>query len=211
MASQPPTPKKPAPVLAHRRSQTNWPALLIGGALLAGAGWFVWQNTRRPPEVVVIKETPKAVEAPKPVEPEKPPVAVVDNKPVTPVAPPKMTELPKPEPEAKPVVVESKPYVFGGAALNDPKLPREVKNSHMRDLGSQCQKVFLDSAGRITVPADLCKEIGIGADEPNMVFVGAITGFEIWRPDTFKDWKRRRALPKAKGKAHLDVKKFLGV
>jgi DNA-binding transcriptional regulator/RsmH inhibitor MraZ len=95
--------------------------------------------------------------------------------------------------------------------LNDPKLPREVKNSHMRDLGSQCQKVFLDSAGRITVPADLCKEIGIGADEPNMVFVGAITGFEIWRPDTFKDWKRRRALPKAKGKAHLDVKKFLGV
>jgi hypothetical protein len=123
MASQSPKPKQPAPILAHRRSQTNWPALLIGGALLAGAGWFVWQNTRRPPEVVVIKETPKAVEAPKPVEPEKPPVAVVENKPVTPVVPPKMTEPPKPEPEAKPVVVESKPYVFGGAALNDLKLP----------------------------------------------------------------------------------------
>ncbi len=123
MASQSPTPKKPAPILAHRRSQTNWPALLIGGALLAAAGWYVWQNTRRPPEVVVVKETPKAVEAPKVVEPEKAPVVVVEAKPVTPVAPPKMTETPKVEPEAKPVVVEIKPYVFGGAALNDPKFP----------------------------------------------------------------------------------------
>ncbi len=78
MASQPPTPKKPAPTLAHRRSQTNWPALLIGGALLAAAGWYVWQNTRRPPEVIVVKETPKTVEAPKVVEPEKAPVVVVD-------------------------------------------------------------------------------------------------------------------------------------
>ena len=123
MASQSPTPKKPAPILAHRRSQTNWPALLIGGALLAAAGWYVWQNTRRPPEVIVVKENPKAVEAPKVVEPEKAPVVVVETKPVTPVAPPKMTETPKVEPEAKPVVVEIKPYVFGGAALNDPKLP----------------------------------------------------------------------------------------
>lgn len=123
MASQSPTPKKPAPILAHRRSQTNWPALLIGGALLAAAGWYVWQNTRRPPEVIVVKEAPKAVEAPKVVEPEKAPVVVVEAKPVTPVAPPKMTETPKVEPEAKPVVVEIKPYVFGGAALNDPKFP----------------------------------------------------------------------------------------
>ena len=123
MASQSPTPKKPAPILAHRRSQTNWPALLIGGALLAAAGWYVWQNTRRPPEVIVVKENPKAVEAPKVVEPEKAPVVVVETKPVTPVAPPKMTETPKVEPEAKPMVVEIKPYVFGGAALNDPKFP----------------------------------------------------------------------------------------
>jgi hypothetical protein len=123
MASQSPTPKKPAPILAHRRSQTNWPVLLIGGALLAAAAWFVWQNKRRAPEVVVVKETPKAVEAPKVVEPEKAPVVVVEAKPVTPVAPPKMTETPKPEPEAKPVVVEIKPYAFGGAALNDPKFP----------------------------------------------------------------------------------------
>ncbi len=123
MASQSPTPKKPAPILAHRRSQTNWPVLLIGGALIAAAAWFVWQNKRRAPEIVVVKEAPKAVEAPKVVEPEKAPVVVVEAKPVTPVAPPKMTETPKVEPEAKPVVVEIKPYVFGGAALNDPKFP----------------------------------------------------------------------------------------
>ena len=123
MASQSPTPKKPAPILAHRRSQTNWPVLLIGGALLAAAAWFVWPNKRRTPEVVVVKEAPKAVEAPKVVEPEKAPVVVVEAKPVTPVAPPKMTETPKVEPEAKPVVVEIKPYVFGGAVLNDPKFP----------------------------------------------------------------------------------------
>jgi hypothetical protein len=97
--------------------------LLIGGAVLAAAGWFVWQNTRRPPEVVVVKEVPKAVEAPKVVEPETKPVAVVEPKPVTPVAPPKMAEVPKAEPVVAPVVVENKPYVFAGAALNDPKLP----------------------------------------------------------------------------------------
>jgi hypothetical protein len=123
MASQPSPPKKTAPILAHRRSQTNWPLLLIGGAVLAAAGWFVWQNTRRPPEVVVVKEVPKAVEAPKVVEPETKPVAVVEPKPVTPVAPPKMAEVPKAEPVVAPVVVENKPYVFAGAALNDPKLP----------------------------------------------------------------------------------------
>jgi hypothetical protein len=123
MASQPTPPKKPTPILAHRRSQTNWPLLLIGGAVLAAVGWFVWQNTRRPPELVVVKEVPKAVEPPKVVEPKPKPVAVVEPKPVTSVAPPKMVEVPKAEPVVAPVVVESKPYVFGGVALNDPKLP----------------------------------------------------------------------------------------
>ena len=123
MASQPTPPKKAAPILAHRRSQTNWPLLLAGGAAIAGLGWFAWRNTRRPPEVVVAKEAPKPVEAPKAVEPEKIPVAVVAPTPVAPVAPPKMAEVPKAETVAAPVVVESKPYVFAGAALNDPKLP----------------------------------------------------------------------------------------
>lgn len=123
MASPTPSPKKPAPILAHRRSQTNWPVLLIGGALLAVAGWFAWQHTRRPVEVAVVTEVPKPVEAPKPAAPEKPAVVVVETKPVAPVAPPKMVAVPEPVPEAKPVVVEIKPYVFGGAALNDPKLP----------------------------------------------------------------------------------------
>ena len=71
----------------------------------------------------MVKEVPKAVEAPKVVDPEPKPVAVVEPKPVTPVAPPKMAEVPKAEPVVAPVVVESKPYVFAGAALNDPKLP----------------------------------------------------------------------------------------
>lgn len=125
MATPPTPPKKPGPVLAHRRSQTNWPLLLVGGAVLAAVGWFVWHNTRRPPEVVLVKEVPKAVEAPKVIapEPEPKPVAVVEPKPVTPVTPPKMAEVPKAEPVVAPVVVESKPYVFSGAALNDPRLP----------------------------------------------------------------------------------------
>ena len=125
MATPPTPPKKPGPVLAHRRSQTNWPLLLVGGAVLAAVGCFVWHNTRRPPEVVLVKEVPKAVEAPKVIapEPEPKPVAVVEPKPVTPVTPPKMAEVPKAEPVVAPVVVESKPYVFSGAALNDPRLP----------------------------------------------------------------------------------------
>lgn len=123
MASQPTPPKKPAPILAHRRSQTNWPLLLVSGAALAGVAWFVWQNTRRPTEVVVVKETPKPVEAPKAAAPEPVPVVVAEPKPVAPVAPPKMAEVPKEAPAAAPVVVEARPYVFAGAALNDPKLP----------------------------------------------------------------------------------------
>ncbi len=95
--------------------------------------------------------------------------------------------------------------------MGDNSLTREERNAHLRNLGSQCQKVMLDSSGRLTVPADLCKEIEVSADEPSVVFAGAITGFEIWRPETFKDWKRRQTSPKTKGKAHLDVKKFLGV
>ncbi|MBM3867902.1 MAG: transglutaminase domain-containing protein [Verrucomicrobia bacterium] len=123
MASQPTPPKKPAPILAHRRSQTNWPLLLVGGAALAGVAWFVWQNTRRPTEVVAVKETPKPVEAPKAAAPEPVPVVVAEPKPVAPVAPPKMAEVPKEAPAAAPVVVEARPFVFAGAALNDPKLP----------------------------------------------------------------------------------------
>lgn len=123
MANPPTPPRKPAPILARRRSRTNWPLLLVGGAALAGLGWFAWRSTRRPPEVVVTKEAPKPVEAPKVVGPEKIPVVVAEPKPVAPVAPPRMAEAPKQAPVVEPVVVESRPYVFVGAALNDPKLP----------------------------------------------------------------------------------------
>jgi hypothetical protein len=123
MASPTPTPKKPAPILARRRSQSSWPTLVIGGALIAAGGWFVWQQTRRPAPQPVVQETPKAPEAPKIPEPEKPPVIVVETKPVVPVAPPKMEPPPKAEPEVRPVVVvAAKPYVFGGPQLKDPKL-----------------------------------------------------------------------------------------
>lgn len=95
--------------------------------------------------------------------------------------------------------------------MGDNSLTREQRNAHLRNLGSQCQKVTLDSSGRLTVPADLGEEIEVSADEPSVVFVGAITDFEIWRPETFKDWKKRQKSPKTQGNAHLDVKKFLGV
>ena len=85
MANPSPTPKKPAPVLARRSSQTSWPTLIIGGSLLAAAGWFIWQANQKPPEVIVIKEAPKATETPKAEEPEKKPAAVVEAKPVAPV------------------------------------------------------------------------------------------------------------------------------
>ena len=122
MASQPPSPKKPAPVLARRSSQTNWPTVIIGGALLTAAGWFVWQANRKEPEVVIVKEVPKQTATPKVEEPEKKPTAVVETKPAAPVETPKMAEVPKIEPEKKPeAVVETKAYVFTGAGLNDPK------------------------------------------------------------------------------------------
>jgi hypothetical protein len=125
-------PRKPAPVLARRSSQTNWPVLLLGGALLAAAGWFIWSANQKPDApVVVVKEVPKVVEVPKVTEPEKKPEPIVE-KVVKPTEPVKMVEPVVVIPE-KTVVIELKPYRFEGTALVDPKfLAVLIEDAHAR-------------------------------------------------------------------------------
>ena len=119
MASPNPTPKKPAPILARRRAQQNWPTLIVVGALVAAAGWFLWQQLRKPAPPPVVIEAPKPPEPPKIVEPPKP--VVEAPKPAEPAAPPKM-EPPPPAPAPAPAPVAApKPYVFIGPPLHDPK------------------------------------------------------------------------------------------
>jgi DNA-binding SARP family transcriptional activator len=121
MASPPLPPRKPAPILARRSSQTNWPALIIGGGLLAAAAWFVWSaNQKKEVPVAEVKEAPKPAEPAKVVEAEKKPEPVVIKE--TPKAPEpvKMAEPVVAPPEA-PKVVEAGPYPFEGTALLDPK------------------------------------------------------------------------------------------
>ena len=132
MASPSIPPRKPAPVLARRTNQTNWPVVLLGGALLAVAGWFIWSANQKPDApVVVVKEVPKVVEVPKVTEPEKKPEPIVE-KVVKPAETVKMVEPVVVAPD-KTIVVELKPYRFEDTALIDPKfLAALIEDSRAR-------------------------------------------------------------------------------
>lgn len=94
---------------------------------------------------------------------------------------------------------------------NDPALTRLARNTHLRSLGSKCKRVTLDSSGRLTMPAELCKEIGVSVEKPDIVLLGAVTAFEIWNPKGLKDWERKQAQPDEAGHPRMNVKEFLGV
>ena len=52
----------------------------------------------------------------------------------------------------------------------------------MREVGSKSEQVTIDSAGRITLPEDKAKAVGITGE---VVLVGVLRVFEIWSPDKF--------------------------
>ena len=93
----------------------------------------------------------------------------------------------------------------------DTSLTRLERNTHLRSLGSQCVRVLVDSAGRLTVPSDLCKAIGVGANKPDVALIGVVDGFEIWNPKNLENWKLKQAKPDASGKPRMNVQEFLGV
>ena len=121
MATPSNSPRKPAPVIARRSSQTNWPAVGIGLVLLGGAGWFIWKaNERTEAPAAIVKEKPAAREVAREPEPEKKPfVAATETKPKA-IDTPKMVDAPVVV-EMKTAVSELKPFLFEGTALTDPK------------------------------------------------------------------------------------------
>jgi DNA-binding transcriptional regulator/RsmH inhibitor MraZ len=94
---------------------------------------------------------------------------------------------------------------------SDPSLSRAQRNIHLRSLGSKCTRVILDSSGRMTLPAELCKEIGVSAEKPDVTLQGAVLSFEIWNSKGLEHWERRQARPDDSGLPRMNVKEFLGV
>ena len=93
----------------------------------------------------------------------------------------------------------------------DTSLTRLQRNTYLRDLGYQCVRVLLDSAGRLTVPLEICKRIGVSAAKPDVVLLGVVDGFEIWHPKDFGKWKDKQAKPAEAGQSRMNVQEFLGV
>ena len=92
-----------------------------------------------------------------------------------------------------------------------PNLSRAERNTHLRNLGSQCKRVTIDSSGRIAVPTDICKALKLAADNADVMLVGAVRSFEIWNPNGYEKWTRKQSAPGKQGAAHSGLKEFLGV
>lgn len=102
-------------------------------------------------------------------------------------------------------------YASKVAEIKGASLTSLERNRFLRSLGSQCVRVVVDSAGRLTVPSDLCKAIGIGTTKPDVALVGVVDGFEIWNPKKLESWKLKQADPDESGKPRMNVQEFLGV
>jgi DNA-binding transcriptional regulator/RsmH inhibitor MraZ len=94
---------------------------------------------------------------------------------------------------------------------SDTSLDETTRNEHLEEIASACKMAQLDNAGRLTLPAKFCEEIGIRGKNPTVTLKGAAKTFNIWNPARLQkkqDAKRKLA---ATGRAPLSAKKFLGV
>lgn len=115
---------------------------------------------------------------------------------------------------AKPFIKAMTPaeYADKVAEIKGNKLLSPLKrNAHLRSLGHQCQHVAVDDAWRLTIPADFCKKIAISATKPDLLLVGAVDGFEIWKPKDFADWQKEQTGPDESGQPQMNVQEFLGL
>jgi len=86
-----------------------------------------------------------------------------------------------------------------------------TRNQHLEEIGSSCKQVQLDSAGRLSLPANMCAEIGIGEKNPTVILKGAVRTFNIWNPARLKKKLEAKQKLAESGEAQLSAKKFLGV
>lgn len=94
--------------------------------------------------------------------------------------------------------IMDKPLIMGFGAgyyrtLTDSvrKLPpfHPVTEALSAQLGGEVKTLPLDETGRIVLPAELRAVAGIGEDA---LFVGMITHFQIWRPETYAEVSAER-------------------
>ena len=66
--------------------------------------------------------------------------------------------------------------------LNEESKKKAGVDDEMRSVGVRMDSADLDGAGKITISDDLARRAGIGKNE-NIVLVGCLGSFEIWRAD----------------------------
>ena len=65
----------------------------------------------------------------------------------------------------------------------NPKIEEAKKRVFLRNFYSQAQPVTVDRQGRMLLPEDYCKRVGIDTD---VVLAGGDARFEIWNPNRWK-------------------------
>lgn len=93
------------------------------------------------------------------------------------------------------------------------KLEEDERGNHLEVIGSTCHDAKLDDAGRLKLPLELCKEIGISDKKPVMVR-GAVRTFRVWNMDKFQKSEAKREKLRTTPVAPVNTasaKKFLGL
>jgi DNA-binding transcriptional regulator/RsmH inhibitor MraZ len=94
---------------------------------------------------------------------------------------------------------------------SDTKLTEKERNEHLEEIGSACKRVLLDNSGRLAVPAELCAEIGVGAEKPQIILKGAVRTFNMWNPARLAARQQARKKMTDTGGGRVGAKEFLGV
>jgi DNA-binding transcriptional regulator/RsmH inhibitor MraZ len=90
-------------------------------------------------------------------------------------------------------------------------LSERERNEFLEEVGSTFTRVLVDNMGRLPLPAALCAKIGVGGDNPKVIFKGAVTSFNIWNPAKLAARDQLRERMAESGTPPVSAKTFLGV
>lgn len=95
---------------------------------------------------------------------------------------------------------------------NDQTIDQPERQRQLWEIGSACRRVLVDPSGRLTVPADLCEESGIGTEKNTPVMLsGEVLAFSIWKPSELAAWKKHCSTPQKSGPQRVSAKqKYFG-
>ncbi len=77
------------------------------------------------------------------------------------------------------VLPEEQFRAVGARVAADPRITPKERTDFLRKLSSSAKRMVADKQGRVLVPEELSKTVGLQGD---VVLVGAYESFEIWNP-----------------------------